>query len=367
MKQSETLTSRWICSAALMLPILLGLMLLTTPLSASASDQALANQADVASPSSEDLRPDIKQPYIVKKGDTLWDIANHFFKNPEKWLKIWEQNLYITNPDLIYPGNEIWFAPKAKKSGGLKAVKTQPQIHVKQAERIEDAVDTSMVITALLRQDFIRPEAIDAAGYVLASRDERINYGANDRIYIRMATPLEEGELLDVFRSATPVNDPITGKPAGMLVKHLGQVRITGRSGEITEGLVISAFEEISRGDRLKPARSINTRLQPDYPTTAMAGHIMFIRDNAAEAGQNQIVGINLGEQNGLKAGSVLKVLKAGRTVTDTVSGDDTKLPQENIGELIVLVPQKNASIALVTRSTNPINIGDAVHNSARP
>jgi hypothetical protein len=68
-----------------------------------------------------------------------------------------------------------------------------------------------------------------------------------------------------------------------------------------------------------------------------------------------------------LKAGSVLKVMKAGRMVTDTVSGDDTTLPQENIGELIVLVPQRNASIALVTRSTNPINIGDAVRNSDRP
>jgi len=350
-----------------MLPILLGLMMLAAPLSARASDQASGDQASATIPAAEDLRPDIKQPYIVKKGDTLWNIANHFFKNPEKWLKIWEQNLYISNPDLIYPGNEIRFTAKAPKSGGLKAKKVLPQIHIKPAEHIEDAVDTSMVITALLRQDFIRPEAIDAAGYVLASRDDRINYGANDHIYIKMATPVEEGTVLDVFRSADPVRDPASGKIAGMLVKHLGQVRITGRSGEISEGIVIRAFEEISRGDRLKPARNIDTRLQPDYPTTPLAGQIMFIRDNAAEAGQNQIVGINLGKQNGLKAGSTLEVLKAGRTVTDTVSGDDTTLPQENIGELIVLVPQGHASIALVTRSTHPINIGDAVRNSDRP
>ena len=327
---------------------------------------AVAQPAD-ATPSEADLRPGIKLPYIVKKGDTLWDIANYFFKNPEKWLKIWEQNLYITNPDLIYPGNEIRFARKAVKSGGLSVTRLQPKIHDKPAEHIEDAVDTSLVVTALQRQDFIRPEAIDAAGYVLDSPDERINYGANDRIYMKLTTPAENGTLFDVFRSADPVLDPATGKPAGMLVKHLGQVRVTGHSKGITEALVTRAFEEISRGDRVKPAREIDTRVQPDYPATPLAGAVMYIRSNAAEAGQNQIVGIDLGAADGVKTGSVLKVLKAGRTVKDTVSGGTANLPEENIGQLIVLVPQQHASIALITRSTSPINIGDAVRNSGRP
>ncbi|MDX8392764.1 MAG: peptidoglycan-binding protein LysM, partial [Mariprofundaceae bacterium] len=128
----------------------------------------------------------------------------------------------------------------------------------------------------------------------------------------------------------------------------------------------IRAFEEISRGDRVKPVRSIQTRITPDYPQQPLAGRIMYIRNHAAEAGQNQIVGINLGAANGLKTGSVLTVRKAGRTVHDKISDSDIKLPQENIGELIVLATQKKASIALVTRSTNPINIGDAVRNQVR-
>ncbi len=367
MKLRECITSHPGSSLlAALAPLLFVLLCSSLPQAALSSEQTPSAHATMA-PTAEDLRPDIKQPYIVKKGDTLWDIANHFFKNPNKWLKIWEQNLYITNPDLIYPGNEIWFAPKAVKSGGLIVERTQPAIHVKPVEHFEDAVDTSKVISALQRQDFIRPEAIDAAGYVLDSRDDRINYGANDRIYMRFAMPVEEGTVFDIFRSAEPVLDPATGKSAGMLVMHLGQVRIGRRSGDITEGLVIRAFEEISRGDRLKPARSINTRIQPDYPTTPVAGAIMYIRNNAAEAGQNQIVGINLGEQEGVKTGSVLTVLKAGRTVKDHVVGGKAILPEENIGQLIVLAPQAHASIALVTRSTHPINRGDAVRNAERP
>jgi len=353
---------------AMLLALACGITLLAAPGFAAQDQHESQTTSTESIPSSNDLRPGIEQPYIVKKGDTLWDIANYFFKDPQKWLKIWEQNLYISNPDLIYPGNEISFAAKqAPKTGGLKVEKMQPQVRIGEAQRIEDAVDTSLIVTALRRQDFIRPEAIDAAGYVLDSPDDRINYGANDRVYMQLASPAEEGSIFDVFRSADPVRDPATGKPAGLLVKHLGQIQITGNSKGISEGIVLRAFEEISRGDRLKPARNIDTRMQPYYPEQSLAGNIMYIRDNAAEAGQNQIVGINLGEMDGVKAGSVLNVLKAGRTVKDSVSGKSITLPEENIGQLIVLVPQQHASIALVSRSTYPINRGDAVRNADRP
>ncbi|WP_022670090.1 LysM peptidoglycan-binding domain-containing protein [Hippea alviniae] len=42
--------------------------------------------------------------YIVKKGDTLWDISKKFYKNPFYWGKLWYNNTYINDPDLIFPG-----------------------------------------------------------------------------------------------------------------------------------------------------------------------------------------------------------------------------------------------------------------------
>jgi hypothetical protein len=48
-----------------------------------------------------------EQTYIIKKGDTLWDLAYKFLGDPFKWSQIWHQNSYITNPDLIYPGNTL--------------------------------------------------------------------------------------------------------------------------------------------------------------------------------------------------------------------------------------------------------------------
>ncbi|PCI42947.1 MAG: peptidoglycan-binding protein LysM [Proteobacteria bacterium] len=310
-----------------------------------------------------DVKADLPQPYVVKKGDTLWDIANYFFKDPYTWLKIWEKNLYITNPDLIYPGNKIWF--NVQKQSGLSTLRPQPTIISKPVERLEGRIDTSLLITALSRQGFVSPKAINGVGYLLDSADERINYGANDHVYIKMQQPASEGELFDVFRSDDTIYDPDTGKAIGILVKHLGQIEITGETDGIYHGTILKTFEEISRGDRLKPAININTQIQPSFPKGKLQGKVLYIRNDAAEAGQNQVIAINLGIDAGMKAGTALSIHRAGRMIKDRITGHNTLLPEEKIGELLVLVAHQDASLALVTRSSSSINVGDVVRNKA--
>jgi len=46
--------------------------------------------------------------YVIKKGDTLWAIANKFLGNGSKYPEIFEANReVIKDPDLIYPGQKI--------------------------------------------------------------------------------------------------------------------------------------------------------------------------------------------------------------------------------------------------------------------
>ena len=310
-----------------------------------------------------DIKADLPQPYVVKKGDTLWDIANYFFKDPHKWLKIWERNLYITNPDLIYPGNEIWFNVKKKKQGGLSKVRPQPTIISKPVERLETQIDTSLLLTALARQDFVSPEAVEGVGYVLDSEEERINYGANDHVYLKMKQAAHDGDMFDVFRTGDSIYDPDTGDLVGVLVQHLGKIKVTSQASGVYRGIITETFEEISRGDRLKPAKDVNTRIKPDFPAGSLKGKVLYIRNNAAEAGQNQVIGISLGVKDGLKAGSVLSVHHSGRVTVDKITGEEVQLPDEKIGELMVLVAQKNASLALLTRSSSAVNIGDTIRN----
>ena len=53
---------------------------------------------------SDVLRADHPEQYVVVKGDTLWDISDSALKDPFLWPLIWKENPFITNPDLIYPG-----------------------------------------------------------------------------------------------------------------------------------------------------------------------------------------------------------------------------------------------------------------------
>lgn len=42
----------------------------------------------------------------IKQGDTLWDLAEEWLKDPLKWPEFKKYNEY-TNPDLIYPGEDM--------------------------------------------------------------------------------------------------------------------------------------------------------------------------------------------------------------------------------------------------------------------
>ncbi|MEE8287051.1 MAG: LysM domain-containing protein, partial [Gammaproteobacteria bacterium] len=54
-----------------------------------------------------ELNPDHPTRYIVKRGDTLWDISTQFLVEPWRWPEIWQTNPQVRNPHLIFPGDEL--------------------------------------------------------------------------------------------------------------------------------------------------------------------------------------------------------------------------------------------------------------------
>jgi len=319
----------------------------------------------------EDLNPNIPQPYIVKKGDTLWDIANYFFKDPEKWLNVWEQNLYITNPDLIYPGNKIWFRTKPQASipqsnkvkSTVPTFHPQPKVIIKPVERLAHTLNKDILLTALNHQDFISPRSEKGVGYVVGAKDDRLNFAINDIIYLHITYPVHIHDDFDIFRTGDAVQSLDHEKTVGLLIHHLGTVKIISEEKGVYRGLVTQAFREIVRGDRIKPAKSVDTHITPIMPKQRFHGRVLYIQNNGTAAGQNQIIGVNLGLKDGVRNGMLLSIYRPGRSIEDTTKETTLTLPEENIARIIIMKAQRDASLALVTRSTSAIHLSDIVAN----
>jgi len=55
----------------------------------------------------------VASAYIVKEGDTLWDLSDEFLKDPFAWPDLWENNRHIQDPHWIYPGDSLYLGDSA--------------------------------------------------------------------------------------------------------------------------------------------------------------------------------------------------------------------------------------------------------------
>ena len=56
------------------------------------------------------------ETYVVRYGDTLWDLCAKFLNNPWYWPKIWSYNPGLDNPHWINPGTVLRFYPQTEES-----------------------------------------------------------------------------------------------------------------------------------------------------------------------------------------------------------------------------------------------------------
>jgi hypothetical protein len=171
-----------------------------------------------------------------------------------------------------------------------------------------------------------------------------------------------------VFREPKPLKDPTTGEVLGYEAFYLGTTEFTRKGTSVTGEIVPDTFtvtsirQEIRVGDKLAPVppREIVNYI-PRAPQKAIAGQIVSVYGDSVNAGQNQIVTLNKGSQDGLENGHVLALWRDGVRIRDTTDGDRTriKLPDERHGYLFVFRVFNRMSYALIVSVREPVTIGD--------
>lgn len=318
--------------------------------------------------------------YTVKKGDTLWDISSVFLKAPWKWPEIWHANPQIENPHLIFPGdlihlvyidgqqrltNERTLKLLPGEGGGVNAdAKLSPSVHVLSSEEAITAIPLDRIDAFLSRSRVVERGELDKAPHILAGPQKRIVVGAGDTAYARgKFTPGITG--YGVFRQGEVFVDPKTKEILGVHALGIGAVNVSTLQGDVATVNVLRTHEEIRVGDRLLASedRPTNSTFYPSEPDSEVHGTIIAVEGGVTQVGKFNVVMINRGEREGMKAGNTLAIFKQGETVKDRVAGGTVVLPDERAGLLMIFRTFKKMSFALVLEADRPLSVGDKVLN----
>jgi hypothetical protein len=208
---------------------------------------------------------------------------------------------------------------------------------------------------------FITPFKPKGQGFILGGKRQRTLIGAADKIYVQFlegAQP-EVGDRFFVFRTSLLITHPITTKDVGYLNTILGILEVVLVAPDHAKAVVISSFEEMTANDKLMPykKRSEEITLQPG--AEPIEGNIILAEWGTFLIAQRQIVFIDLGANDEIKAGHRFEVFKIPKAMTSR--DQEIVLSIQPIGELLVLAVEEETAAALVTEALGEFNPGERV------
>ena len=214
--------------------------------------------------------------YVVKKGDTLWDLSGEFLKSPYEWPELWQRNQYITNPHLIYPGNLIRLhgKPRPVPAKVLKeeeaaetaterisetAKTTEIQGDVEKASvQPEEAGEVSGTEGEEIVQVFRKGKGVrvlileeESLGTIVDARYQKRMLCQGDTVYLAIKERAPEvGDRLTIFRATKTLKNPYSKKKTRK-VYVLGALEVTATKGVLYQAEITDSFDAIWRGDEV--------------------------------------------------------------------------------------------------------------------
>jgi LysM repeat protein len=317
--------------------------------------------------------------HVVVRGDTLWDISAKFLASPWKWPSVWQMNKeQIKNPHLIYPGDVVYLdrsgaSPRLRLgkqvSGGEAASvgpnKLEPLVRSEPIDKAPISTISSQAIEAFLNRPLIVEEnTLLKSPRIIGGSDARLYVGRGDKVYARgFDTTAEIGSDWHIYRTAKPILDPDTKKTIAYEAIYVGAAKLE-RTGDPATMRVTGTQEEIGEGDRMVRAeRALTFNYSPKPPDSQVTGKIVSVYKGVTQAGKNSVIAMNLGKSNGVDVGTVMKIQQVGREITDQLTKEKLRLPDESVGHVLIFRTFDKISYGLIVDVTGYPQIGDKVSN----
>jgi hypothetical protein len=305
--------------------------------------------------------------YVVQVGDTLWDIAATFLKDPWFWPEIWYVNPDIENPHLIYPGDVLGlvYIDGQPRITNVRAstYRLSPQARVTPLTESITSIPYEDVAAFLSSGVILEKGQVDSLPYLLATRGDHLIASAGNEVYVRGVTEVRPGARYNVVKIGDPLYDPDDNRLIGYQGITVGDGSLR-RGGDPATVALTDTNREATPGDRLLPeAVDIPLNFFPRSPSGNIEGRIISVVDGVTQIGQYQVVVMNRGTNNGLSVGDVLTVWQTGETIDDRFGGGSVRLPDEAAGTIMVFKTYDRISYGLVMEATQAIHIHDFVRN----
>ena len=300
----------------------------------------------------------IPETHTVKKGDTLWEIAGYYFRNPWTWPKLWAMNPSITNPHWFYPGDVVRLMAAAEVPVAAPPSAIAP-------ERPKKVVRTDGVF--LRQTGFIEPDELKNAGTIIASKEEKIMLGSHDEAYVEMKKdqPLKVGERYTIYRPLDEVKHPVSKKKLGVLVQILGEAEVQSvTDGNIARCTIVDSIDPIERGYKVGVLRRQFKVIEPVRNAREIEGVVAVGLRPLAMVASQQLLFIDKGKTDGVDVGNRFFVTRRGdgyQPLLATGPVDDRRFPREIISEIIIIDTRQSLAMGLVTRSVKEARNGDRV------
>ncbi len=279
--------------------------------------------------------------HLVKKGDTLWDIAKAYLKDPFRWPEVFQRNTdVVENPHWIYPGEVIRIANGEVRPEVLARLSTKPVVAAPEFDRTvfsamraqtSDRIQSNGQVIGRERAGAVRLGEIDAAPFADAQGGPK-GAGRLAAVYdrpgidVKMSDQrfsMEDAVFVELPKGRMPnvgdrylafIHGPAIGDDAELMIPTaIVRVEAGKFEGGLSLARIVRQFGDIRLDQYLVPLKSVLPFAGLALSPVANGGiaHVLWVHEDPVLPSVQSYVILSSEAGNGVRVGDQFTLMDA--------------------------------------------------------